>query len=481
MTDLDTKRILLIHPLGGNKRAASTDIARKANLMPPLGLASIAAWLEKNGFQADILDLNAEPEREAGLESIIRETRPGFVGFSCTTSSFLDGAGLAQQVKQWFPEVVTVIGGVHVSALREAVLQNYPQFDYGVWGEGEETLRVLMSGDTHDRAGIIYREGGVVLSGGRREPALDLDTLPFPAYEKLPGYPERYALPIFNYPRTPNASFTSSRGCPCACSYCDRSVFGSTFRANSAAYVYAHMRYMRDRFGIRHLNFYDDQFTLDRTRILELAKLLETNPLGMTFNCAARPDRVDPEMLSALKRAGCWMISLGIETGDPELLAKHRRHGDLGRLRQAIREIKKAGIRVKGLVMIGLPGETEASIRRSMSYVHSLPIDDLNVAKFTPFPGTLLYADIRKTGTFNEDWNRMDCMHFLYVPEGLTEECLQKLFITFYKRHYMRNRIVWGYITMLWKSPDSWKRFMLNLGSFLSFARSNKRWREEKV
>jgi len=477
---LNPNRILLIHPLGGNKRAAATDIARKANLMPPLGLASMAAWLEKNGFEADILDFNAEPEREAELETFIQTNRPGFIGFSCTTSSFLDGAGLAQQVKTWFPDIVTVIGGVHVSALREAVLENYPQFDYGVWGEGEETLRVLMTGDTQDRAGVVYREAGVVKCGERREPAIALDTLPFPAYEKLPGYPERYALPIFNYPKTPNASFTSSRGCPCACSYCDRSVFGSTFRANSAAYVYEHMKYMRERFGIRHLNFYDDQFTLDRKRILELAQRLREAPLGMTFNCAARPDRVDPEMLTALKQAGCWMISLGIETGDPELLAKHRRHGDLDRLRQAIREIKKAGIRVKGLVMIGLPGETEESIRRSMKYVHALPIDDINVAKFTPFPGTPLYKDIRTTGTFDEDWNRMDCMHFLYVPEGLTEARLQKLFIEFYKRHYMRNRIVWGYVTMLWKSPDSWKRFMLSLGSFISFARSNKRWREEK-
>ena len=480
MIELNPKRILLIHPLGGNKRAASMDIARKANLMPPLGLASIAACLERHRFQADILDFNAEPEREADLESIIRTNKPGFIGFSCTTSSFLDGAGLAAQVKEWFPSIVTVIGGVHVSALREAVLENYSQFDYGVWGEGEETLRVLMSGETQDRAGLIYREVGVVKCGGRRDPGLDLDQLPFPAYEKLPGYPERYTLPIFNYPKTPNASFTSSRGCPCACSYCDRSVFGATFRSNSAAYVYEHMKYMRDRFGVKHLNFYDDQFTLDRKRILELAQRLSAAPLGMTFNCAARPDRVDPEMLGALKRAGCWMISLGIETGDPELLARHRKQGDLDRLRHAIQEIKKAGIRVKGLVMIGLPGESEASILTSMRYVHSLPIDDLNVAKFTPFPGTPLYKDIRESGTFDEDWNRMDCMHFLFVPTGLTHERLQKLFIEFYKRHFMRNRIVWGYITMVWKSPDSWKRFMLSLGSFLSFARSNKRWQGEK-
>ena len=475
----DPKRVLLIHPVGGCKQAASSDIVRKANLMPPLGLASIAAWLEQAGLRADILDFNADPGSESCLEEHVRSTQPGWVGFSCTTSAFLDAAGLARQIKAWSPSTVTVVGGAHISALREKVLADYPQFDYGVWGEGEETLCALMRGDTADRAGLIYRDGGALRCEGRRSPGLDLDRLPFPAYEKLPGYPWRYTLPIFNYPRAPNASFISSRGCPCACSYCDRSVFGSDFRCNSADYVYRHMRHMRDRFGVKHLNFYDDQFTLDRRRVLDLAQRLADEPLGLTFNCAARPDRLDTELLAALKRAGCWMISLGIETGDPELLARHRRGGDLDRLAAAIRMIKRAGLRVKGLVMLGLPGETEASIRRSMRYVTSLPIDDLNVAKFTPFPGTPLYRDIRAHGTFDENWDLMDCMHFVFVPNGLTVERMQKLFLTFYKRHAMRPRIQWGYFTMLWKSPDSWRRFMSDARAFFLFALNNRRWQHE--
>ncbi len=478
---LDRKRILLIHPVGGDKRAAASDIVRKANMMPPLGLASMAAWLEQAGLHADILDFNADPASEARLEEHVRATNPGFVGFSCTTSAFLNAAELAQQIKAWTPGTTTVLGGAHVSALREEVLARYPQFDYGVWGEGEETLCALMRGDANDRAGLIFREGGAVHCAGRRTPGLDLDRLPFPAYEKLSGYPNRYTLPIFNYPRTPNASFVSSRGCPCACSYCDRSVFGANFRCNSADYVYRHMRHLRDRFGIRHLNFYDDQFTLHRGRVAELAQRLADEPLGMTFNCAARPDRLDADLLAALKKAGCWMISLGIETGDPELLARHRRQGDLEKLSEVIRMIKRAGIRAKGLVMLGLPGETEASIRRTMRYVLSLPIDDLNVAKFTPFPGTPLYRDIRQHGTFDEDWTRMDCMHFLFVPAGFTVERLEKLFLRFYQRHAMRPRTTWGYFSMLWKSPDSWRRFAVDASAFVRFALNNRRWQNGKA
>ena len=111
-----------------------------------------------------------------------------------------------------------------------------------------------------------------------------------------------------------------------------------------------------------------------------------------------------------------------------------------------------------------------------MRYVHRLPIDDLNVAKFTPFPGTPLYAGIHEQGTFKEDWTRMDCMHFLFIPHGLTEPLLQELFQEFYKRHAMRPRTMLGYAGMLWKSPDSWRRFIADAGAFISFARNNRRW-----
>jgi hypothetical protein len=125
-----------------------------------------------------------------------------------------------------------------------------------------------------------------------------------------------------------------------------------------------------------------------------------------------------------MKAAGCWMVSLGIETGDERLLAEHRQHADLDRIAGTIRTIKRAGIRTKGLLMMGLPGETEASIRRSMDYVFSLPIDDFNLTKFTPFPGSPIYETIRELGDFDEDWEKMDCMHFQFVAKGMTPELL---------------------------------------------------------
>jgi radical SAM superfamily enzyme YgiQ (UPF0313 family) len=137
--------------------------------------------------------------------------------------------------------------------------------------------------------------------------------------------------------------------------------------------------------------------------------------------------------------------------------------------------IKRAGIRVKGLLMMGLPGETEDSVRRSMAYVRALRMDDFNLAKFTPFPGAPLYEHIREHGEFDEDWPKMDCMHFQFVPRGMTRDRLERLFRDFYRGHFTRPRVMWNMTTMIWHSPDSWRRFWLSAGSFLKFAVSNKR------
>lgn len=478
---MDRQRILLIHPLGYDARAAKRDVSRMANLMPPLGLACIAAYLEKHGLRTDIIDCFAHPDSDARIDAYVREHRPGFIGATCTTAGFLDAVRTFRRVKHCHPDIISVAGGPHVSALRHVLLADYSDVDVGVVGEGEGPLRALIEADgrAHGIPGLVYRDQGQVVFAGRQTDVLDLNTLPWPAYHKLLGFPTRYELPIFSYPTAPNTSCISSRGCPYQCTYCDRSVFGQSFRYNSADYLYEHLAMLKDRFGIRHINFYDDQFTLNRARVVAFCGRMVNEPLGMTFNCAVRAEHVDRELLALMKQAGCWMVSLGIETGDSDLLAQHRQNPDLAYMTETVRLIHGLGIRVKGLFMIGLPGETERSFRKTMEYAFSLPIDDLNLAKFTPFPGSPLYEHIREFGTFEEQWEKMDCMHTVFVPRGLSADLLDRLFIEFYKRYYTRPRVLWNFVTMLWKSPHSSRRFLANAGGFLRFARTNRRITEE--
>lgn len=477
---LNYDRILLVHPLGYRVASAARDISRIANIMPPLGLASMAACLSQRGIEADIVDCYARPDSDRLIRDHLLAFRPAFIGLSCTTSGFLDGVRIAELARQALPGIRTVFGGPHVSALREKLFSRFPAMDIAVVGEGEEALAELIrtGGDAPDGIkGIIHRDGaaGAPRFTGYRDKGIALDSLPFPAYEKLPGYPGSYKLPIFNYPRVPNSSCIGSRGCPYSCTYCDRSVFRRSFRYNSAEYLYEHLRYLNERFGIRHINFYDDQFTFNRKRVEAFTGMLIDRPLGMTFNCAVRAEHVDRELLRRMKAAGCWMVSLGIETGDPELLSQHRQNADLDKLAETIHMVKAAKLRTKGLLMMGLPGETEESIRRSMDYVFSLPIDDFNLTKFTPFPGSPIYETIRELGEFDEDWEKMDCMNFQFVTRGMTADRLEELYKEFHVRHYKRAKVLLGYVAMLWRSPDSWFRFARNAADFVRFTRVNRR------
>ncbi len=477
----ETKKrsILFIHPKGENWMPGEADMSRIANIMPPIGLCSLAAWVEKYGHEAFIHDCYAFPGRDDKIMAHISSNPPDFIGFTSTTSSFLDAERIARKIREIKPDIPIIFGGVHLTSMKEKLMTDYTVIDYGIVGEGEIPLLSLMDGDYGDISeipGLLYRDGKEVkFTGyGKKNQLLTLDDLPFPAYGKLEGFPQAYKLPIFNYPKSPNATVVSSRGCPYQCSYCDRTVFQQSFRYNSAEYMYNLVKDLHENYGVRHINYYDDLFTLKRSRVVEFCELMIKGNLGLTFNCAARSEHVDLELLQLMKKAGCWMISLGIETGDPDLLKLHRSNSDLDMIREKVSLIRKAGIRVKGLFMVGLPGETEESIDKSIKYALDLPLNDINVAKFTPFPGSPIYDTINEYGSFDENWEMMNCTNFIFIPKGFTKERLEERYHEFYRKHFERFHILFDYVTMLWRSPNSWLRFLLNLKDFLSVKNSFK-------
>ena len=464
-------KVLFIHPHGSNWLPGMQDITTIFNLMPPLGIMSIAAVLEQNGIQVGIIDCYAVPESaEAVVDKIIR-TSPDIVGFSCTTSSFMEGYRVAELLKTRCPEIVTVAGGAHACTMGAQLLDSFPALDYLVIGEGEQTMLELARNSGRDAEqipGIAYRKHGIGTLTAVRELIPDLDDLPFPAYHLLPDFPRRYTLPLFSFPTAPNTSIISSRGCPYACSYCDRSVFARGFRFNSPEYIIEHIAMLNSRYGIRHVFFYDDLFTFDRARVARFCELKEQRGLTVTYNCIARLEHVDQELLALLKRSGCWQVNFGIESGDPEVVKKHRKFFGLDEVGRKLKMVKDAGMRVKGLFMIGLPGEDEAAIRRTIDYALSLPLEEINVTKFTPFPGAPVYKTIREQGDFDENWPLMNCMNFVFVPHGMTKEQLERLYNEFISRFYRRTRIHWGYTSMLWRSPRSILMFLRNFPTILA-------------
>lgn len=470
-------KVLFVHPRGSNWLGGMKDISSIFNVMPPHGMMSIAAYLEERGITTDFLDCYATPLPHDLLVSEILRRAPDVVGFSCTTSSFLEGYRIAELVKEKAPNLPLVFGGAHACSVGPQLLDRFPAIDYLVIGEGEVTFHELVAGGVRNAEtipGVGFRKEGRGTLSAVREHIADLDTLPFPAYHRLPGFPNRYNLPLFSYPKSPNTSIISSRGCPYQCSYCDRSVFSRGFRFNSPEYIVEHMRFLHRDFGIRHVFFYDDLFTFDRNRVARFCELLAKKRVPVTYNCIARLEHVDTELVGLLKSSGCWQVNFGIESGDPEVLKQHRKYYGLDEVGKKLLMVRRAGMRVKGLFMIGLPAETELSIRRTIDYALTLPLDEINVTKFTPFPGAPVFRTIREHGEFTENWPAMNCLNFVFVPRGMTKEQLEGLYNEFIRRFYHRLPIRWGYTKMVWKSPHSVAKVLRNLPEILKFGLKQK-------
>ncbi len=469
-------RMVLVHPAGSNWIPGKKDITATANRMAPLGLLSIAAFLEKKGhrvFVMDCLGPYATANPDINVKKIL-EYRPDLVGFSATTSGFLDGYDLAARIKEKRENIKIVFGGVHISSMGKVLLEKFEKIDFLCMGEGEMTLAELASGEKYENIdGLIMRDGDNIVENRPRAHIPDMDSLPFPSYEKLEGFPEKYNLPLFSYILSPGATMTTSRGCPYQCSYCDRSVFKRGYRYNSAGYIYEHMKYLRKRFGVRHINIYDDLFTANRKRITDLCELLIKKPLGMQFNCAVRVGHADDDLLKMLKKAGFLQVSLGIETGDPDLMKIHKPGVYMEEVKDTVKRIQKAGLRAKGLFMMGLPGETVESIKKTSDFVISLGLDDMNMAKFTPFHGAPLWKTIRDHGTLDEDWRKMNCLNFVFVPKGIdSKKTLDELYNRHVKRFYSDPLWRKKFRKRIWEHKRSIFYFLRHLPTFLAAKRT---------
>lgn len=462
-------RIMLINPFGSSWIGRFRDSTETAGRMAPIGILSIAAYLSQKGFEVAVIDCRMPATLAQETIKKILMFNPDIVGFTATTSGFMDAYRIAEVLKNANPGIRIVFGGVHVSALRGSILNNFPSIDYLITGEGEKAMAELASAVSLDSIqGLVYRNGSEIKDNGIPTDLCDLDSLPFPAYKMLDGFPKTFQPPLFNYPKAPSASIISSRGCPYQCSYCDRSVFRKSFRYNSSDYLYEQMVFLKKEFNIQHIFFYDDIFTFNRKRIDEFCSLMLKKPLRMTFNCAVRVGHIDDALIKMLKLAGCWMVSVGIESGDRNLLERHKSNMDIEEMKSTVRRLQQCGIRVKGLFMIGLPGETEESIQKTSDFIETLRLDDLNMLKFTPFPGSPIYKTVREEGEFKEDWELMNCLNFVFVPNGIaSRERLDELYRKSVKRFYTSKNWLSKFGPLLLKSPHSTCRMIRNLPTFL--------------
>lgn len=370
---------------------------------PPMGLLQLAAALESEDYTVKIIDANALGLLPEEIIPYLYDT--DVVGLTAMTPTVTKAIDIARSIKKARPELPVVLGGNHATLMPGETLAAAPEIDYLVRGEGEgtflELLAALEAGRSPDEIrGISYRKDGRIVDTALREGIEELDSLPFLSYHLLPlrAYrphpPHGRALPF--------AVMITSRGCPYRCAYCSKPVFGSKFRAQSPGRVVDEIAYLQESFGVRELAFYDDVFTLDKRRADGIATEIRRRGLKILWSCETRVNLVDKELLANMKKAGCYSVSYGIESGSQRILNTIEKDITLDQAEEAVRYTREAGLHAIGYFMVGSPGETVETIRETTDFARKLKLDFAQFSITTPFPGTALY-DLYLEGGGSDD------------------------------------------------------------------------------
>ena len=391
-------KISLLYPSWTGEYGNISLFARKAaGSYPPLNLAYLASIAEKQGHDVRIIDGESEGMPIEQMADRTIEFNPDIVGITATTPFYHISENLAKGLKQKNKDIRTAIGGQHITVLREAVFSNC--FDYGFIGEADNSwskfLQTIESnGDISKVKGILYRENGEVKSTGKSDSVTDMDSLPFPA---------RHLLNMKNYRMmTPRGEkkFTSiitMRGCPYECVFCSTKVFGDKNRRISPKKVVEEMKECVDKYKTEHFTFLDDTLTLNRKHISDICDLIIEEKLGVTFDGNTRANLVDEELVKKMSEAGLVKLCFGLESADENVRKFLKKKVPLESYVAANKLTEKYGIETVNSCMIGLPGETEESIRNTLRFLREhKEIKQANIAIAVPYPGTELYEMAKK-------------------------------------------------------------------------------------
>lgn len=368
------------------------------NSYPSLGLGYLAAIAEQEGHEAAIFDMGLRPKKPIAEEvKEIVDWKPDVIAFTSMTTSYRSVEEAVALLKEGLgKKVPIIIGGPHATTLPELTLQN-PNIDFLVYGEGEyvfrDWLRQIVAGDTNwgKNRGLWYKdEDGHVVNGGERELIPNLDELPFPARHLF----DLKAYPLYAPDGHQMITVLTSRGCPYKCSFCFKGIVGRTYRQRSPENIVAELRQIIDRYGVRNFYFMDDLFTINVKRLEAILDYFIAQNLDVRWRCLARVDRVNPDLLRKMYKAGCRQIHFGIESGNPEILKRTAKHINLDQVRQAIEWTEDAGIMTKGYFILGLPGDTEETMNQTIEFAASLRLSEAMFSIATPMPGTELWEEL---------------------------------------------------------------------------------------
>ncbi|PIV19176.1 MAG: hypothetical protein COS41_01885 [Elusimicrobia bacterium CG03_land_8_20_14_0_80_50_18] len=438
-------KILLINPpyiqFSGIKNSGGHAI--------PLNLAYLAGYLRKYlDCGIKVMDAETHEMDYSDIRRGIVDYQPDIVGISTPTPVFNHVAAIAKIIKNINPGIFVIAGGPHPSAFPEEAI-NTGFIDFAVRGEGELTfyeLAAMIAGGCDDYGrikGIAYKKNDKVILTGERELIEDIDSIPFPARDlfNLDSYYQAPTKKVSNFKST---SILTSRGCPYDCMHCiSKLIWRRRVRYRGVKTVVDEIEECVKKYGIREFNFYDDTFTLNKKRVIDICRTITERKLDIAWICFGRINIIDKEMLEEMKKAGCRKISFGLESGSQKILDIMRKNTTVDMGRKAVKAASDAGLSVHASFMLGNIGETHETIRQTIDYAKELDLDNATFFLTTPFPGTDLYTEALKSGCLAgnlswEDFAPLTKSNPILVQNNITQDELIAWQKRAFKEFYLR-------------------------------------------
>ncbi len=383
-------KVLLIQP-------PARVLRRESIVIPPLGLAYLASSLEQDGHTVKILDAFAKGLNWTEFKEEVKKEEPDLIGIGGMTP-IIDSTIRAIKICRPHTSLI-VVGGPHIAVHKQGFFRECPQADLGILGEGEESFRLLLKriesgGDYRDIPGLVSQE----ILNPPQNWIENLDNLPFPARHLLANDLYRYAL----WPGKRITTIITSRGCPYQCIFCDKSIFGSQWRARSPKNVVDELELVVKEFGVHSIVIYDDLFTLKKERVIEICQIILEKGLKIKWKCEGRVDLIDAEMLKWMKKAGCTYIAYGVESANEHGLKYLKKGIKISQVRRAFELTRQAGIKPMAYFILGIPVETFKESLNTIKFAKELDPDYAQFSILSPYKGTKLYEDAKLHGWYKE-------------------------------------------------------------------------------
>jgi len=412
---------------------------------PPLGLAYLASILRKE-HEVKIIDSII---LGYGLEDLRRELRsfyPDIIGITSVTPSIPQAYAVAKIAKKVIEDCTVVMGGPHVTFLPKQTLEECKHVDIVVRGEGEKTVEKLMRAIENGESlktvrGIAFRSGNQIVENEPMPFIKNIDEIPFPSRDLLPM--DKYQFNGVRY-----TTMLTSRGCPFGCSFCSSSrLFGGYWRGRSPENVLEEMRVIYEDYKIKNIELMDDTFTLNQKRAEKICDGIIKREWDIAWSASSRVDTITKKLAEKMKKAGCWVIYLGIESGSQKILDSIGKRITIRQVKKAVKIVKDAGIQVLGSFIIGFPEDTVKTIRQTIEFAKSLNLDYAQFSILTPYPGTPIFDFAAKNDLLlTNDWGKYTVIDPVMRIKGVTARQLKSLLQKAYISFYLRPKIVFKWI-----------------------------------